>query len=593
MASVDDTGVTLDRRFLAVLCADVAGYSRLMDAAEEETHRRFMRLRSTVIDPVVSVHQGRIVKHTGDGFLASFENAGDAVECAIEMQDRVARAESGRSPEDRIMLRIGVTVGDVIVESSDIFGGGVNTAARLQQVAAPGGIVVSSKVLEHVRGRIDLVLEDLGRLRLKNLHGPTQAFSIRPAGTVRSPAAPRPSRKRTRLPSIAVLPFRTLGDEPDRYFAQGMVEDIIGALSSLRDLMVIGRGSTFGFADSDLPPAAVGKRLGVRYVLTGSVRRTSDQVRISTALTDVRSGSVLSADRMDGALASLFDLQDRIATRTVAVIAPHVREAELARAVRKRPENMDAYDLVLQGIDLLYRMDLDQFLRARRFLEQAVEADDRYAAAYAYASLWHIFCIGQGWSHDAAADAEQAWRLAAAGVARDASDPLALALCGHIKSFLFHEYEAATAYFDRALSCCPNHAWAWTLSSGTYAYMGQAKSAIARAEHGLKLSPADRHAFYYLSFLGLAHYANQTYEEAVEWDRKALGQNANFRAGLRVLAASLVALGRMEEARDVALALMREQPSFRVSAYAPYCPWRDAEVRSMFLERLVKAGLPE
>ena len=461
-------------------------------------------------------------------------------------------------------------------------------------------------MLDHVRDQIDLRSYDLGSVRLKNIHGPTHAFAImgpsverlsvsakfsgKPWGKVSG----RSSGRRTHIPSIAVMPFRTLGSRPnEEYFAQGVIEDITGALSSLRDLMVIWSGSTSGLVGDDRPPAAIGKQLGVRYILTGTVRRTSGAVRISTALTDVRAGTVLWADHMDGKLKSIFDLQDRIATQIVGTIAPHVREAELARAIRKRPESMDAYDLVLQGIALLYRMDFDEFQRARRLLESAIKADDRYASAYAYASLWHIFNIGQGWSEHPMSDAEQAWRLASAGVMRDASDPLALALCGHIKAFLFHEYVAAIAYFDQAINFSPNHAWAWTLSSGTYAYMGQAKAAIRRAELGLLLSPADRHAFYYLSFLGLAHYADESYEKAAEWERKALGQNSHFRAGLRVLAASLVALGRLEEAQAVARDLLQEQPSFRVSRYAPQCPWRDPAVRETFLSRRFQAGLPD
>ena len=334
MVTVRDQGASLDRRFLAVLCADVAGYSRLMDLAEEDTHRRLMSLLSSVFVPVVDRHGGRIVKTTGDGFLASFDGAGNAVRCAIELQDRVAEVESEHPPADRILLRIGVTVDNVIVEAHDIFGGAVNTAARLQQIAEPGGIVVSSTVLDHVRDQIDLRSYDLGSVRLKNIHGPTHAFAImgpsverlsvsakfsgKPWGKVSG----RSSGRRTHIPSIAVMPFRTLGSRPnEEYFAQGVIEDITGALSSLRDLMVIWSGSTSGLVGDDRPPAAIGKQLGVRYILTGTVRRTSGAVRISTALTDVRAGTVLWADHMDGKLKSIFDLQDRIATQIVGTIA--------------------------------------------------------------------------------------------------------------------------------------------------------------------------------------------------------------------------------------------------------------------------------
>jgi len=583
----------LDRRVLAVLCADVADYSRMMDTAEEDTHRHLMRLWSTVIEPLVASNNGRIVKNTGDGFLASFDSGQDAVRCALSLQETLAQAQAPEAAEARILFRIGATIDSVIVEEHDIFGNAVNTAARLQQVAAPGGIVISRALLSQVQGVIDLVADDLGHLRLKNLHSPTHAFAIRSSGFEHLPVFARPYHKRTRLPSVAVLPFRTLNSAgATDYFAQGMIEDIIGALASLRDVMVISRGSTLDYT-GDEPPAAVGKKLGVRYVLTGTIRRAAEQVRITTTLTDVRHGAVLWADHVDGALTSIFDIQDRVATKIVGTIAPHVREAELARAVRKRPENMDAYDLLLQGIDLLYSMNLNQFLRARRFLASAIEADARYPAAHAYASLWHVFNIGQGWSEHPEADAQQAWQLASSGVALDPSNSLALALCGHIKSYLFHDYVAATSFFDRAINCSPNHAWAWTLSSGTYAYMGRAKEAIERATFGLALSPADQHAFYYLSFLGLAHYADESYEQAVEWDRRALGQNPHFRAGLRVLAASLVALGRRSEAQEIARALIREQPSFRVSVYAPQCPWQNAQTRETFLRRLVEAGLPE
>jgi len=587
------TAQTLDRSVLAVLCADVADYSRMMDTAEEETHKQLTWLWATVVIPVVEKYKGRIVKFTGDGFLACFSDAVAAVNCALKVQEFTRQSQMKRDPERRIQFRIGATIDSVIIEDNDIFGIAVNTASRLQQIATPGAVLISSDLFTQVNGKINISSNDWGRIRLKNSHSPTHAFLINTPGTDSFPFIAKPHRKRTRLPTIAVFPFSAFGGSGvEDYFSQGLMDGIIGALSSLRDIMTINRGSTVDYCTIE-PPALLGKRLGAHYVLTGVIGRSGNEIRVTCSLTDVKSGSVLWSDHMGGILSSIFDMQDSIATKVVGTIAPHVREAELARAVMKRPENMDAYDLLLQGIDLLYRMDSEQFVRARKFLGSAIETDSRYPPAYAYASLWHIFNIGQGWSADPTLDAYQAWQLASAAVDRDASNSLALAICGHVKSFLFHEYAAATSYFERAINCSPSHAWAWALSSGTYAYMGDAKEAVERAERGIALSPADRHAFYYLSFLGLAHYAGESYEAAVDCDRKAVGQNPHFRAGLRVLIASLVALGRLEEAQGVARALLAEQPSFRVSVYAPQCPWWDNEVRETFLRRLVDAGLPE
>lgn len=584
---------TLDRSVLAVLCADVADYSRMMDTAEEETHKQLMWLLAAVVTPVVENHEGRIVKFTGDGFLACFGDAVSSVNCALRIQEFTRQSQMKRDPERRIQFRIGATIDSVIIEDNDIFGIAVNTASRLQQMATPGAILVSSDLFSQINGQLNIPSRDCGRIRLKNFHSPTHAFLINAPRTDPNRSIAKPYRKKTRLPAIAVFPFSAFdGSGGDDYFSQGLMDGIIGALSSLRDIMTINRGSTIDYNVREAP-AILGKRLGANYVLTGVIGRSGDGIRVTCSLTDVRSGSVLWSDHMDGTLSSIFDMQDSIATKVVGTIAPHVREAELARAVMKRPENMDAYDLLLQGIDLLYRMDSEQFIRARKFLDSAIETDSRYPPAYAYASLWHIFNIGQGWSADPTSDSYQAWKLASAAVDRDASNSLALAICGHVKSYLFHEYAAATSYFERAINCSPSHAWAWALSSGTYAYMGDAKEAVERAERGIALSPADRHAFYYLSFLGLAHYAGESYEAAVDCDRKAVGQNPHFRAGLRVLIASLVALGRLDEAKDAARALLAEQPSFRVSVYAPQCPWWDDEVRTTFLRRLIDAGLPE
>jgi tetratricopeptide (TPR) repeat protein len=317
-----------------------------------------------------------------------------------------------------------------------------------------------------------------------------------------------------------------------------------------------------------------------------------DQLRITAELADVQSGSVIWADRYDGRISELFDFQARIATRIVWSIAPHVREAELSRALRKRPESMNAYDLVLQAIDLIYRMNFDDFSRARPLLQKAIEADDSYAAAYCYSALWHIHNIAQGWTNDQEADSLEADQLAAAAVDRDPADGFALAVRAHTKSFLFREYDTAMGIFQRALAAAPSHAMVWSLCSGTYSYMGDGRSAVEHAERGLRLSPLDTQAFFYLMFLGAAHYVNRTYEEAVIWCRKSLGLNPGLCATLRVLIVSLVGLDQIEDARRAAGMLRQVQPRFRVSTFARLCPYR-GEFGVEFLARLRQAGLPE
>jgi len=309
-------------------------------------------------------------------------------------------------------------------------------------------------------------------------------------------------------------------------------------------------------------------------------------------LADVQTGSLIWADGYDGEWRELFSLQERIATRIVWSIEPQVREAELKRALRKRPESMNAYDLLMQAIDLMYRMNFADFSRAGALLQSAIEADDNYSAAYAYFALLQIHKIMQGWASDRDADAMEAARLAAAAVKRDPADGFALAVYGHTKAILFRDYSVAEEMFNRALAAAPGNAMAWALSSGVYSYTGDGPSALGRAERGLRLSPVDTQAFFYLSFLALAHYVNGTYDEAVIWSRKSISMNPRLCATLRWLAGSLVAVGKVDEARHFGQVLLEVQPRFRLSTYALTCPLKD-DLRNDFLNRLRVAGIPE
>lgn len=577
------------RRMMAVLAADVVDYSRLTEIAEIDTHVRLRALRVEIIDPCVVSYRGHIIKNTGDGFLASFDSAVDAVRCAVELQREIAASEGIQSIDRRIRMRLGLNVGEVITEAEDIFGTCVNVAARLEQFSPPGGIVISGSMLGFVKSSIDVSIDDIGELELKNISKPVQAYSMRVPGADRLPHFGR----KAKLPSIAILPFRSSSDDQqDAYFSAGMVDDIIFTLASVRGLLVISRTSTLAYRDMPMDLQKIGQELGVRYVLSGSVRRAENRIRITAELSQVETGALIWTDRYDGDIADLFDLQERIATRIVWSIAPHVHEAELKAAMRKRPESMNAYDLLLQAIDLLYRMNPTDFRRAGELLHKAIAVDDTYAQAYAYASLWQVHNINQGWTTDQRADSIEAARLAAAAVARDPADGFALAIDGHTKAVLFRDYIGALESFERALEIAPGNAMAWTLSSGVYSYTGQSKSAIERAERGMRLSPADKQSFFYLLFLALAHYVDGTYDEAIIWARKSFALNPRLCSNLRWLIASLVAVGRIDEARHFGSVMLEVNPVFRLSTYEKWCPLRP-ELREELLARLHLAGLPD
>jgi adenylate cyclase len=579
------------RRLAAVLAADVVGYTRLTEAHEEYTHSWLMRLRKEVLDPGIVVHHGHRIKNTGDGFLATFDSARDAIQCALSLQREVATQTADQPTDQRITFRMAINVADVIVEDGDIYGEGVNVAARLQAYAEPGSIVVTNAVAEQIGGELGVGTTDLGDLYLRNLARPVRVFAlrdqaIRPILIGDAPAGSEPR------PSIAVLPFRKHQTEPeDGYFADGIVDDIIHALGALKELFVISRGSTLGYGGSMIDVRAIGRELGVRYVLYGSVRRAGGRLRIGTELSDTETGAVIHSDQYDGNLADLFELQGRISLKVVKTIAPHVREQELRRALRKHPHNMTAYDLVLQALDLLYRMDHQSFSRARGLLQQAMCHDPSYAPAYSYTAYWYVFRVGELGSADPA-DVTAGAQYAAAAIERDSNDALALAIYGHVQSFLLKDYERAISFLDRALIAGPSLAMAWTMSSATCGYIGDGATAVHRAEQGVRLSPLDALMFWHEGILANAHYVNGNYEQAVAWARTAIGRNDSIRFVIRTLIASLAALGRTDEAAQAAMHLLRVQPDFRLGAYAKRCPFR-APILENWIARLRSAGLPD
>jgi adenylate cyclase len=566
-----------------------------MEAAELETHSRYRNIRVGVIDPTIVTYRGDLVKNTGDGFVAVFESPHDAVRCASELQAEITNHEVGQPPERRISFRMGVHWDPVLFDLNDVYGHGVNTAARLQSIAPAGGIVVSSALLGAVgEGMRRLEHKDLGPVHLKNFSRPVHAFSLKMPGAAPAHIASPPpgtSKKLAKPPSVAILPLINLSDPEHNYLGAGMIEDIIISLSNIPELLVVARGSTLAFRQREIDPVQIGQRLGVQYLLGGSIRRSGGRMRLAVELVDIKTGLVIWAEKYDLAFHEVFDVQDEISVVIVNKIAAHVRRAQIKRALRKKPTNLTAYDHLLQALDLLYRLDFSSFSHAKALLEKAREEDDSYAPPFAFSAHWHMINIAEGWSTDTVADTDQVMRLTTAAIERDPSNALALALQGHGKGMFFRDYDAAIELVDRAVSVSPSSSWAWVFSSGPYGFIGDTEAAISRAERAIRLSPLDQYSFFNLCLLGQNHYLNGTFEEAIRWSRKAMEFNPRFGNAVRILAASLVAVGQEAGARQIAEHHKNILPRFTISDYARRCPFREPQA-SLYVDRLAAAGLP-
>jgi adenylate cyclase len=581
----------MDRRLAAIAFTDIVGYSILMARDETRTHQRWMAILENIIHPLAALHRGKVVKSTGDGVLAQFPSAFDAVKWAVDVQ-AAAQLERVDDPMPSIALRIAVHIGDIITTEFDVFGDAVNLAARLQEHAPAGGIVLSEAVHDLVRGSLGTETRDLGPLDLKNFEDPVRAFALDTA----KPGITVPHvRHAARLPSIAVLPLANIGGNPkDDYFCDGVVEDITLSLAGLRELMVISRGSTLAYHGRYPDPREVGRMFGVRYVLSGSLRRSERSVRVSVELCDSTTGTTLWGERSEVTPGELFDVQDRIVGEIVSGIAPNVRAAELRTAMRKKPENFSAYDHTLRALHIINSLDKPTFMQARDYLRKAMDEDPEFAMPVAWMARWYSIYVGQGWSAEPAADRSSALEFAGRAIELDPQNALALATYGHLQAFLFHDYDSALVYFDRALSACPNHSLAWFLSSPTLSYIGRGEEAIKRAEQALRLSPLDRNLFSYYSSLNLAHYSLGSYAEAVKWGKLSASENPQYTANLKYLAAALAALDRLDEARDISAALMQYEPDFHLNTFEQTLqPFRSPEVSSRYVQHLRKSGLPD
>jgi len=630
------TEARVERRLAAILAADVVGYSRMMGADEVGTLRRLRAYRSEVIDPAIAARRGRIVKTTGDGLLVEFASAVDAVACAITAQRALAGRNEGVAEGQRLVFRIGINVGDIIIEANDIFGDGVNVAARLETLSEAGGLCISRAVRDQVRDKLPLAFDDLGEQQVKNIARPVRAFALGPEAIAAAPdlaagvAAATPWRGRVWIAaalagllviagggawwlarglssvpqaaepaapgsapevggraSIAVLPFAALSADGGRdYFADGLTEDIIAALGHFRELSVIAPAAVFAYKGKNPTPAEVGRDLKVRYVVEGSVRRAADSVRVSVSLTDTARSQVLWSEKYDSVPKEIFEVQDQITRRISGALAVRVTSLELTRSAAKRPESMEAYDLVLRGRALSAHLTRADNAEARGLFERAIELDPKYAPAYVGMGRVDIHSVTEGWTANPSDALERAEGFARKAIALDDLDPGAHALLGDAALY-FGEYDRALDEVKRAIDLNGSDAQSYGILMDALLFRGDLKGAIAAGETLAQFQPdlPDGAAFH----LAVGYVLADRGADAVRVLEHTLDRSPGYLYGNVMLAAAYAAAGRQPDAERQAADVRRRFPNFSPQEFGSLL--RDPGQREKLSGALKKAGL--
>jgi TolB-like protein/class 3 adenylate cyclase len=601
------------RKLAAIIAADVVGYSRLMGRDESGTLARLRKNRSERLDPMLARYGGRLVKLTGDGALVEFASAVDALSAAIEFQQAMAEANADQPADTALVFRMGLHLGDLIVDGDDLYGDGVNVAARLEGEAPAGGILISRNVRDAVAGRVKATFEDLGGLALKNIERPVRAFKVHweasdwrmqavsevpvaPGATSQSSPTPLPLPDK---PSIAVLPFQNMSADPEQeYFVDGLVEDIITGLSRFKFLFVIARNSSFAYKGKSPDIRQVGRDLGVRYVMEGSVRKAGSRLRITGQLIDASDGAHLWADRFEGALEDVFELQDRVTTSVVGVIAPRVQQAEIERVRSKPAGKFEAYDLQLRALALMQISGRNEVKEAVRLLRQAVELDPTYARAVANLSICCWGFISQGLAHRDDPQVSDLVEVAQKAVALDAADSAVVANAAVVLALPGGDIDAGIALVEKAIALNPNNGQAYRGGAVLYGYLGQAEKAVDYAQRADRLNPLDSgwsgNTGYVIAYFGIGDH-----EKVLDWTARILREKPNVAPALRYRAASLALLGRLEEGQEVVARLLKQTPGYTVEdvrrhhEFDMHRPFKMPGVTESLYRGLRLAGLPE
>ncbi len=579
-----------ERRLAAILIADVVGSSRLIEANEAYALRVIRAALHDLLIPRATSRGGRLVKTMGDGALIDFASPVEAVACAAEVQRTLAERAAAEPDGRRLQLRIGINLGDVVTRpDGDIYGDGVNVAARLEALCEPGGIAISAKVHDELQGRLDLPFEDRGEVALKNVARPVRVHML--PGENQKPARPRllpPTDK----PSIAVLPFQNLGGDPEQeYLADGLVEDIIIALSRVKSFFVIARNSSFTYKGRAVDIREVGRELGVRYVLEGSVRSAGDRIRITGQLAEAETRRQVWSDRFEGERSDIFALQDKVTESVAAVVEQGVSHAEIARATAKATDNLDAYDLYLRALPHHYALDRERFQEAHRLLRRAAEIDPTYARAKAFDAFTYVVEVAQGWGRDA--ERAEGTRLAKEALATNRDDPMTLRCAGHALGYLGREHEIAGVAIERALTLNPHSAQVQSSAGWVYNYLQNYKVAIGCFEKAIRLSPLDPEMGYMLSGIASASHHSDRHEDAIDYARRAAREMPNWVQAYMTMAGSLAALDRIDEARRAMQTILELHPGLTALGFLRWVANPTSLRVQMLLDYLLKAGLPD
>ncbi len=576
----------IERKLTAILAADVSGYSALVGKDEEATIRSF-NAHLSALGPIIGTHSGRLFKTMGDGFLVEFGSVVDAVSCAVAMQRRIIERNAGEPEAGRLVFRMGVHVGDVIVDSDDILGDSVNVAARLEGIAKPGGVSVSSRVFDDVENKLDLDFIDTGVRTLKNIAKPVRVYEV----AIEAQASAHVALERPDKPSLAVLPFENMSSDPEQeYFADGLSEDLITALSYVPWIFVIARNSSFTYKGLTVDVRKIGEELGVRYVLEGSVRRAAGRVRVTGQLIDTETGNHIWADRYDGVLEDIFELQDTITRAVVGAIAPKIESAEIERAARKRPDSLTAYDHYLKARAALNN---HQIKEATALLEQAIAASSDYAKAKAVRAWCYTL---SGWRGDISIDDDRntAIRLAEEALASPNADSETSAYAGYTIAFMRSGTERGIRLVEDATVQCPSFAWAWASLALLEYYFRSPERAIVLGETALRLNPRDPQSFRCEMAIAGAYLVLKRFEECLRYCERGLQKDPDIQFFILYRIVSLVQLDRIEQAGAVSQRFIERHPEFGITSWDEMTRGSpDAEKIPFMVDALRKAGLPD